>query len=135
MTIPEASNLVIQAGEMSVGGEVFILDMGKQMKVLDIAKRLIHLSGRSVSESSNGEGIEILEVGLRDGEKMYEELLISGNEIETKNKRIFMSNEEFVNQKTFDDILDSCSSAIELNDIDAIVNIMRRYVDGFTYEN
>ena len=66
---------------------------------------------------------------------MYEELLISGNEIETKNKRIFMSNEEFVNQKTFDDILDSCSSAIELNDIDAIVNIMRRYVDGFTYEN
>ena len=53
MTIPEASNLVIQAGEMALGGEVFILDMGKQMKVLDIAKRLIHLSGRSVAENSN----------------------------------------------------------------------------------
>ena len=63
MTIPEASNLVIQAGELSFGGEVFILDMGKQMKVLDIAKRLIHLSGRSVSEDSNSEGIEIVEVG------------------------------------------------------------------------
>ena len=79
MTIPEASNLVIQASEMSQG-EVFILDMGKQMKVIDIAKRLIHLSGRSVSEDSNTEGIEIVEVGLRDGEKMYEELLISGDE-------------------------------------------------------
>ena len=58
MTIPEASNLVIQASEMSKGGEVFILDMGRQMKIIDIAKRLIHLSGRSVSEDSINEALK-----------------------------------------------------------------------------
>ena len=106
MTIPEASNLVIQAGEMSKGGEVFILDMGEQMKVIEIAKRLIHLSGRSVADHSGAEGIEIIEVGLRPGEKMYEELLISGNEEKTDNPRIF--NE--------------------------LANIMTEHVEGFNYE-
>ena len=134
MTIPEASSLVIQAGEMSVGGEVFILDMGQQMKVLDIAKRLIHLSGRSVAENSHSEGIEIVEVGLRDGEKMFEELLISGNEKETKNKKIVMSNEKFLNVKIFDDIVESFESAISNNNIDAITNLMKEHVDGFSYK-
>ena len=59
MTIPEASNLVIQASELSRGGEVFILDMGSQMKIMDIAKRLIHLSGRNIALSENDDGIEI----------------------------------------------------------------------------
>ena len=134
MTIPEASSLVIQAGEMSVGGEVFILDMGQQMKVLDIAKRLIHLSGRSVAENSHSEGIEIVEVGLRDGEKMFEELLISGNEKETKNKKIVMSNEKFLNVNIFDDIVESFESAISNNNIDTITNLMREHVDGFIYK-
>ena len=87
MTIPEASNLVIQASELSEGGEVFILDMGSQMKIMDIAKRLIHLSGRNIALSENDDGIEIVEVGLRPGEKMYEELLISGNEERTSNSK------------------------------------------------
>tara|TARA_B100000900_G_scaffold400922_1_gene405043 strand:- start:3817 stop:5730 length:1914 start_codon:yes stop_codon:yes gene_type:complete len=134
MTIPEASSLVIQAGEMSTGGEVFILDMGKQMKVLDIAKRLIHLSGRSVAEDSESEGIEIEEIGLRDGEKMFEELLISGDEQETRNKRIVMSNEKFLNINLFDDILESFKIAISNNDIDSIINLMEKHVDGFTYQ-
>ena len=134
MTIPEASNLVIQAGEMMSGGEVFILDMGKQMKVLDIAKRLIHLSGRSVSENSNSEGIEIIEVGLRDGEKMYEELLISGDEEKTVNKKIFMSKEKFVSNEVFLQLLNSTKEAISKNDISKLTSLMEEYVDGFNYE-
>ena len=134
MTIPEASNLVIQAGEMMSGGEVFILDMGKQMKVLDIAKRLIHLSGRSVSENSNSEGIEIIEVGLRDGEKMYEELLISGDEEKTINKKIFMSKEKFVTNEVFLELLNSAKKAISENDISKLMSLMEDYVDGFNYE-
>ena len=134
MTIPEASNLVIQAGEIMSGGEVFILDMGKQMKVLDIAKRLIHLSGRSVSENSNSEGIEIIEVGLRDGEKMYEELLISGDEEKTVNKKIFMSKEKFVSNEVFLQLLNSTKEAISKNDISKLTSLMEEYVDGFNYE-
>ena len=134
MTIPEASNLVIQSGEMMSGGEVFILDMGKQMKVLDIAKRLIHLSGRSVSENSNSEGIEIIEVGLRDGEKMYEELLISGDEEKTVNKKIFMSKEKFVSNEVFLQLLNSTKEAISKNDISKLTSLMEEYVDGFNYE-
>ena len=135
MTIPEASNLVIQASEMSKGGEVFILDMGRQMKIIDIAKRLIHLSGRSVSEDSINEGIEIVEVGLRDGEKMYEELLISGDEKKTPNKKIFMSNEDFMSNKEFEEILVAIKNAITENDVEKIINILRKHVDGFTYKN
>ncbi|MDA9332354.1 polysaccharide biosynthesis protein, partial [Gammaproteobacteria bacterium] len=71
MTIPEASNLVLQAAKMSKGGEVFILDMGEQLKIYDLAKKLIHLSGRNIAEPGRP-GIEIVEVGLRPGEKMYE---------------------------------------------------------------
>ena len=134
MTIPEASNLVIQAGEMSSGGEVFILDMGKQMKVLDIAQRLIHLSGRSVSKDSNTEGIEILEVGLRDGEKMYEELLISGNEQSTSNDKIFMSKEAFIEYDDLLNVISNIKNAIVVNDHKLITNILSNYVEGFRYE-
>ena len=70
--------------------------MGEQMKVIDIAKRLIHLSGRSIAEGDDENGIKIIEIGLRQGEKMYEELLISGNEKETVNKKIFKSNESHI---------------------------------------
>ena len=89
MTIPEASSLVLQAGEMSQGGEVFILDMGEQVKIYDLAKKLIHLSGRNYVENHDDDGIQILEVGLRPGEKMYEELLFSGSEIKTEYVKIF----------------------------------------------
>ena len=93
MTIPEASNLVLQAGELSSGGEVFILDMGEQIKIYDLAKKLIHLSGRNYANTDTQEGIKIVEIGLRPGEKMYEELLISGLEIKTENEKIFKANE------------------------------------------
>ena len=104
------------------------------MKVIDIAKKLIHLSGRSVSETSNKEGIEIIEVGLRDGEKMFEELLISGNEEKTSNSRIFKSNESFVTDEELNEIINDISDAIIKNDTNKITEIMTKYVDGFKYE-
>ncbi len=134
MTIPEASNLVIQAGEMSNGGEVFILDMGDQMKVIDIAKRLIHLSGRSVADHSGTEGIEIIEIGLRPGEKMYEELLISGNEEKTDNPRIFKSNEKSLNKEILEEIIQDCINHIKDDNYLELANIMTEHVEGFNYE-
>ena len=134
MTIPEASNLVIQAGEMSKGGEVFILDMGEQMKVIEIAKRLIHLSGRSVADHSGAEGIEIIEVGLRPGEKMYEELLISGDEEKTDNPRIFKSNEKSIDIDMLEEIIQICSNHIENDNFNELANIMTEHVEGFNYE-
>ena len=134
MTIPEASNLVIQAGEMSQGGEVFILDMGEQMKVIEIAKRLIHLSGRSVADHSGAEGIEIIEVGLRPGEKMYEELLISGDEEKTDNPRIFKSNEKSIDIDMLEEIIQICSNHIENDNFNELANIMTEHVEGFNYE-
>ena len=91
MTISEASSLVIQAGQLSKGGEVFILDMGEQVKILDLARKLIYLSGMNISENGNTDGIQISEIGLRPGEKLFEELLISGDEIATSNEKIFKS--------------------------------------------
>ncbi len=134
MTIPEASNLVIQAGEMSKGGEVFILDMGEQMKVIEIAKRLIHLSGRSVADHSGAEGIEIIEVGLRPGEKMYEELLISGNEEKTENSRIFKSNEKFLDIEALEEIIQVCRNYIKNDNFIELAKLMTEYVEGFNYE-
>ena len=134
MTIPEASNLVIQAGEISEGGEVFILDMGEQMKVIEIAKRLIHLSGRSVADHSGAEGIEIIEVGLRPGEKMYEELLISGDEEKTDNPRIFKSNEKSLDKDVLEEIIQICSNHIQNDNFNELANIMTEHVEGFNYE-
>ena len=91
MTIPEASNLVLQAAQMADGGEVFILDMGSQLKIYDLAEKLIHLSGRNITSEPGGDGIEIVEIGLRPGDKMYEELLITGDQLATKNPKIFKS--------------------------------------------
>ena len=105
MTIPEASNLVLQAGEMSSGGEVFILDMGEQVKIFDLARKLIHLSGRNHADGDEVDGVEIVEVGLRPGEKMYEELLISGSELKTENPKIYKATESFIEPKILKPLL------------------------------
>jgi FlaA1/EpsC-like NDP-sugar epimerase len=131
MTIPEASSLVIQAGEMSVGGEVFVLDMGEQIKIFDLAKKLIHLSGRNIANNSNISGIEIVEVGLRPGEKMYEELLISGESQKTPNDKIFKSNEMFIVLKEFTEVVEDVKCFVKDNEVKKLKNIMSKYVDGF----
>lgn len=95
MTIPEAAELVIQAGSMGTGGDVFVLDMGDPVKIVDLAKRMIHLSGFEVKDDKNPNGdIEIQYTGLRPGEKLYEELLIGDNVSGTEHSRIMRAEEE-----------------------------------------
>jgi FlaA1/EpsC-like NDP-sugar epimerase len=97
MTIPEAAQLVLQAGIMAQGGEVFVLDMGQPVRVYDLARNMIELSGLSIRSPESPEGdIEIDIVGLRPGEKLYEELLIGNDPITTAHPRIMMANEAFL---------------------------------------
>lgn len=97
MTIPEAVELVIQAGNMAKGGEVFVLDMGDPVKIVDLAKKMIYLSGFTVRDFEHADGdIEIKFTGLRPGEKLYEELLIGDNPHQTEHPRIMKANEKFI---------------------------------------
>jgi FlaA1/EpsC-like NDP-sugar epimerase len=94
MTIPEASQLVIQASAMAKGGEVFVLDMGQPVRIADLARSMIRLSGLSVRDADNPDGdIEVVETGLRPGEKLYEELLIGDNPEPTNHSRIMRARE------------------------------------------
>ena len=131
MTIAEASSLVIQAGEFSDGGEVFILDMGEQVKIIDLAEKLIYLSGMNISENGNGDGIEIREIGLRPGEKLYEELLISGDEIKPSNEKIFKSIEKHLSNDNLNKVLHNLTQSIDSNDINVIRNILIKNVEGY----
>tara|TARA_A100001388_G_scaffold253435_1_gene216521 strand:- start:1360 stop:3270 length:1911 start_codon:yes stop_codon:yes gene_type:complete len=135
MTIAEASSLVIQAGEFSQGGDVFILDMGEQVKILDLAEKLIYLSGRNIAGDSGGEGIQIKEVGLRPGEKLYEELLISGEEMKTPNSKIFKSNEDFPSKDVLKKVIDDLKRTINDNNIIGIKNILKTHIEGFEEVN
>jgi FlaA1/EpsC-like NDP-sugar epimerase len=99
MTIPEATQLVMQAGAMGGNGEVFLLDMGEPVKIIALAQRMIELSGLKVKDSKNYGDIEIKISGLRPGEKLYEELLIRNNPIATEHPEIFMGIEDFLTEK------------------------------------
>ncbi len=131
MTIPEASNLVLQASQMSEGGEVFILDMGDQLKIYDLARKLIHLSGRNIASEPGGVGIEIIEVGLRPGEKMYEELLISGEQESTSNPKIFKTMEGFPPLNEMELLVEKIKSAINTDSTDGLINIFKENVEGY----
>jgi FlaA1/EpsC-like NDP-sugar epimerase len=134
MTISEASSLVIQAGEFAIGGDVFILDMGEQVKIIDLAKRLIYLSGRNIKYDEIGEGIEIKEVGLRPGEKLYEELLISGEVLQTLNSKIFKSIEAYPSKDILDKATSDLFDSLKNNDVQKIRSIFKKYIEGFTDE-
>ncbi len=96
MSIPEAAELVIQAGAMGEGGDVFVLDMGEPVKIVELAKRLLILVGWKLIDENNPEGdIEIIFTGLRPGEKLYEELLIGDNVSTTEHKRILRAKKTF----------------------------------------
>ena len=131
MTISEASSLVIQAGEFADGGDVFILDMGDQVKIIDLAEKLIYLSGRNISHDGQGEGIEIQEIGLRPGEKLYEELLISGDKLKTENNKIFRSVEKYPSKEVLTKVLDDLYNASLSNDVIQIREILKTNVEGF----
>ena len=131
MTIPEAASLVISAGINASGGEVFLLDMGDQIRVYDLAKRMIRLSGRSVSKEKDDGGIEIIEIGLRPGEKMYEELLITGNEEKTSNNKIFKSQEISLPFEDMLSVIAELKKNIESADTNKIISILKSRVDGY----
>ncbi|HFQ5403688.1 TPA: polysaccharide biosynthesis protein [Vibrio vulnificus] len=132
MTIPEAAQLVIQAGAMGKGGDVFVLDMGEPVKIVDLAKNLIQLSGLEVKSSDNPNGdIEIKFTGLRPGEKLYEELLIGDNVEGTDHERIMTANEQFLPFEEFNQILDNLDKACHEFDHETIRQILLETPTGF----
>ena len=134
MSIGEAVTLVLQAGEMAKGGEVFVLDMGEPIKVVDLVSRMIKLYGKEERTADNPDGeIAIEYIGLRPGEKMYEELLISGNEERTSNSKIFKSNESFIDDDQLDSVISLATEAVKYNNISDIKELMKRHVDGYKY--
>ena len=132
MSIPEAAQLVIQAGAMAKGGDVFVLDMGKPVKILDLAKKMIELSGLSLKGPSMPHGdIEIQITNLRPGEKLYEELLI-GNECEiTSHSRIMKANEKHLSWPKLETELLRLSNAIEKRNIPLALEIIKSCVSGY----
>jgi len=135
MTIPEAAQLVIQAGALATGGDVFLLDMGEPVKIVDLARRMIELSGLDVKDAQNLEGdIEIEEIGLRPGEKLYEELLIDGNPEKTIHPRVFKSHEDFLPWSELELKVQQISQAIEKNDDQALIALLKELVSGYQPE-
>lgn len=132
MTIPEAAQLVIQAGAMGSGGEVFVLDMGGPVKILDLAKRMIHLSGYCVRDESSGTGdIAINFTGLRPGEKLYEELLISGDVVGTDHPRILKAQENFLEKDALDSVLAELMQYCTFNNCEHVIELLGQHVSGF----
>ena len=133
MTIPEASQLVIQAGAMAKGGDVFVLDMGESVKIVELARRMIELSGLTIKDNQNPDGdIEIEITGLRPGEKLYEELLIGDNPKTTGHPRIMKAHEEFLLWGDLEEKLKALEMALSINDIDVIRLVMQQMVPGYT---
>ena len=136
MSIPEAAELVIQAGAMGKGGDVFVLDMGEPIKIYDLAKRLISLSGMELKDKDNPEGdIEIIFTGLRPGEKLYEELLIGDKVSTTEHKRILRAEEDFLTSEELGQYLSLLKKAEKEGDVSALKEILREVISGFTPEN
>jgi len=132
MTIPEAAEWVIQAGAMGQGGYVFVLDMGEAVKILDLAKRMIHLSGFSLKSDDFPEGdIEIKITGLRPGEKFYEELLIGDNVSATEHNKIIRAQEKIIQWDTLSGVLQQIELAYKDYDSRKIRELLQTYVDGF----
>jgi FlaA1/EpsC-like NDP-sugar epimerase len=132
MTIPEAAQLVLYAGAMAKGGEVFVLDMGEPVKIMDLARRMIELSGLTVRDEQAPDGdIAITITGLRPGEKLYEELLIGDNPAQTTHPRIMMAHEEFLQWPELEVELALLRTAVEQDDVDGIKSVLSRCVHGY----
>jgi FlaA1/EpsC-like NDP-sugar epimerase len=135
MTIPEAAQLVIQAGAMAKGGDVFVLDMGQSVKIMDLAQRMIELSGLSLRHEQNPDGdIEIEITGLRPGEKLYEELLIGDDPRPTLHPRIMKAHETFLAWEVFQTRLKALELALYANDVGVIRLMMQELVTGYNPE-
>lgn len=132
MTIPEAAQLVLQAGAMGQGGDVFVLDMGQPIKIMDLARRMLHLSGLSERNDANpGGDIEIAITGLRPGEKLYEELLIGDNPEATEHPRIMKAREPYLPWEQLQGELEQLLQSANANDLHGIRAVFLRHVQGY----
>ena len=135
MTIPEAAQLVIQAGSMGQGGDVFVLDMGEPVKIAELAEKMIHLTGLSVASDKNpGGDIAIEYTGLRPGEKLYEELLIGDNVSPTDHPMIMRANEEHLPWESFKVAVSELIKAVNVDDYDRVRQLLRDTVNGYAPE-
>ena len=136
MTIPEAAQLVIQAGAMGQGGDVFVLDMGEPVRIVDLARKMIMLSGLSVRDEQNIKGdIGLSFTGLRPGEKLYEELLIGNNPEKTSHEKIFRANEVFLPWSQMLEVLDQLKDAVQQDDLETVRSILLSTVQGYVPSN
>ena len=133
MTIPEAAQLVIQAGSMGQGGDVFVLDMGEPVKIAELAEKMIHLSGLSLRSEKNPQGdIAIEFTGLRPGEKLYEELLIGDNVSATQHPMIMSANEDHLPWEVLKAKLSELLAAIDQDDYPRVRQLLRETVSGYS---
>jgi FlaA1/EpsC-like NDP-sugar epimerase len=136
MTIPEAAELVIQAGAVADGGDVFVLDMGESVRIIDLARRMIELSGLCVQDANNPDGdIAIEYTGLRPGEKLYEELLIGDNPMPTGHARIMKAHEDFLPWDQLQDKFLELEVALERNDVPMVRIQLKELVSGYQSES
>jgi FlaA1/EpsC-like NDP-sugar epimerase len=132
MTIPEAVGLVLRSSQMAEGGEVFVLDMGEPVKIVDLARKMIRLAGRTELTPENPDGeIAISIVGLRPGEKLYEELLIGNDPQPTSNRHIMMARENFLPWQALQPVLKELEQAVAEDSPDALMNVLKKSVAGF----
>jgi FlaA1/EpsC-like NDP-sugar epimerase len=136
MTIPEAAQLVLQASAMATGGDVFVLDMGEPVKIMDLAHRMVELSGLKVRNAQRPDGdIEIVVTGLRPGEKLYEELLIGDNPAPTAHPRIMKAHEECLSWALLNVQLAALKRAASVSDVAAMKAVLAACVQGYGAEN
>ena len=132
MTIPEAAQLVIQAGAMAKGGDVFVLDMGESVKIMDLARRMVELSGLTVRSETQPDGDIAIEVtGLRPGEKLVEELLIGNNPQPTTHQRIMKAHEDYLPWALLEPKLEALEVALNVNDVGLVRAMMLELVTGY----
>jgi FlaA1/EpsC-like NDP-sugar epimerase len=132
MTVQEAAQLVIQAGSMATGGDVFVLDMHEPIRIVDLAKKMIHLMGYDVKDNNSYRGdIAIEYTGLRPGEKLYEELMIGEYVTGTEHPKIMRAEEENLSWDTLQKLLERLKLACELTDLTEIRSALMEAVDGF----
>jgi len=135
MTIPEAAQLVIQAGSLGLGGDVFVLDMGEPVKIVELAEKMVHLSGLSIRSDKNPHGDIVINFsGLRPGEKLYEELLIGDNVAATSHPMIMRANEEFLTWDVLKVRLHELLAGVEQNDYVLVRQILKGTVSGYSPE-
>jgi FlaA1/EpsC-like NDP-sugar epimerase len=135
MTIPEAAQLVIQASSLATGGDIFILDMKEPIKIIDLAKRMTHLSGFSIKDDKNSNGdIEIQFIGLRPGEKLHEELVLGKNPINTIHEEIMKAQDPYIPWVELEKEIEKLEKYLKKNLLSEITKILEKSTNYISYQ-